>query len=71
LFGFNKTKQTEIVETKIGPQDYIPEVPKNVIDSQLISASWTQDNNKGFFSGLNIIENYDKVSENHEWLEML
>jgi hypothetical protein len=36
------------------------------MDSLLISAEWSLPNHQT----INIIENYDKVSENHEWLEL-
>lgn len=64
LFGINKPVKEKVTHSIVKPLD---EFPKNVMDSLLISASWDLPGHQT----LNIIENYDKVSENHEWLDLL
>lgn len=63
LFGINKPVKEKVTHSIIKP---LEDIPKEAIDSLLISAEWDLPKHQT----INIIENYDKVSENHEWLEL-
>ncbi len=65
LFGLNKPVKEKVTHSIKKP---LEEFPNIMLDSMLVSASW--DLPAGHQT-LNIIENYDKVSENQEWLELL
>ena len=64
LFGLKKPVKEKVTHSIVKPLEHIP---KEIMDSLLISAEWDLPRNQT----LNIIENYDKVSENQEWLELL
>lgn len=63
LFGLNKPVKEKVTHSIVKP---LEDFPKEVMDSLLISAEWDLPSHQT----LNIIENYDKVSENQEWLEL-